>query len=90
MRAIVAAGGTIVHEWPIEKVLEVGDRATGTTVLADLYKRMKDTPVETDLDDLWRKLGIQVNNAVVTFDDRAPLAKIRKAITTPKKPATGG
>jgi hypothetical protein len=87
MRAIVATGGTIVHEWPIEKVLEVGDRATGTTVLADLYKRMKDAPVETDLDDLWRKLGIQVNNGVVTFDDNAQLAKIRKAITLPRKPA---
>jgi hypothetical protein len=88
MRAIVAAGGTIVHEWPIEKVLQVGDGATGTTVLADLYRRMKDTPVEFDLDDLWRKLGVQVKNGEVTFDDNAPLAKIRKAITTPRKSET--
>jgi hypothetical protein len=87
MRAIVAAGGTIVHEWPIEKVLKVGDRATGSTVLADLYNRMKGTPVETDLDDLWRKLGIQVKNGVVTFNDNAPLAKIRTAITVARKPA---
>src|ERR1039458_8231166 len=85
MRAIVAAGGTIVHEWPIEKVLKVGDRATGTTVLADLYNRMKATPVETDLDDLWRKLGIQVKNGVVTFNDDAPLAKIRTAITVARR-----
>ena len=85
MRAIVAAGGTIVHEWPIEKGLKVGDRATGTTVLADLYNRMKATPVETDLDDLWRKLGIQVKNGVVTFNDDAPLAKIRTAITVARR-----
>lgn len=85
MRAIVASGGTVVHEWPIEKVLEVGDRATGATVLADLYNRMKATPVETDLDDLWRKLGIQVKNGAVTFNDDAPLAEIRKAITAPRK-----
>jgi len=82
MRAIVSAGGTIVHEWPIEKVLKTGDHATGTTVLADLYNRMKATAVQTDLDDLWNKLGIQVSNGVVTFNDNAPLANIRKAITT--------
>jgi hypothetical protein len=87
MRAIVAAGGTIVHEWPIERVLKVGDRATGSTVLADLYNRMKAAPVETDLDDLWRKLGIQVKNGAVTFNDKAPLAQIRKAITQPRKPS---
>ena len=75
MRAIVDAGGTIVHEWPIEKVLEVGDHATGTTVLADLYNRMKDTPVETDLDDLWRKLGVQVNNGVVTVQRQSAAGK---------------
>jgi predicted metalloprotease with PDZ domain len=84
MRAIVEAGGVIVHEWPIEQVLKVGDQTTGGTVLADLYKRMKDAPVETDLDDLWRKLGVQVNNGVVKFDDQAPLARIRKAITAPR------
>jgi hypothetical protein len=65
----------------------VGDDATGSTVLADLYRRMKDTPVEIDLDDLWRKLGIQVTNGVVSFNDKAPLAHIRKAITVPRKPA---
>jgi hypothetical protein len=86
MRGIVEAGGVIVHEWPIEKVLEVGDRATGVTVLADLYNRMKATAVQFDLDDLWRKLGVEVNNGVVTFNDQAPLAKIRKAITEPRKP----
>ena len=86
MRAIVEAGGTIVHEWPIQHVLEVGDRATGGTELADLYNRMKAAPVATDLDDLWRKLGIQVINDAVTFNDQAPLAKIRKAITAPRKP----
>jgi hypothetical protein len=86
MRAIVEAGGVIVHEWPIEKILEVGERATGVTVLADLYNRMKATPVQFDLDDLWRKLGVEVNNGVVTFDDKAPLAKTRKAITEPRKP----
>ncbi len=85
MRAIMEAGGKIVHDWPIEKVFEVGDRATGSTVLADLYNQMKAAPVQTNLDELWRKLGVQVNNGVVTFNDKAPLANIRKAITEPRK-----
>jgi hypothetical protein len=87
MRGILEAGGNITEDWTVERVVEVGDRATGTTVLADLYKQMKTTAVHTDLDDLWRRLGVQVKNGAVTFDDRAPLAEIRKAITTPA--ATG-
>ena len=87
MRGIMAAGGTIDHEWPIERVLEAGDRAIGCTVLADLYRRMKDAPVEVDLNDLWQKLGISVKGNVVSFDDNAPLAAIRKSITIPKKPS---
>ena len=36
--------------WPI---LHVGDGATGTTVLSDLYQRWKDSPVNVNLDQLW-------------------------------------
>jgi hypothetical protein len=83
MRGILAAGGNITKDWPVERVAEVGDNSTGTTVLADLYMQMKATAVHTDLNELWRRLGVQVNNGVVTFEDRAPLAGIRKAITAP-------
>ena len=85
MRAILNAGGSIREEWPIESVLEAGDKATGTRVLTDLYNRMKAKAVHTDLNDLWRKLGIQVKDNVVTFDDKAPLANVRKAITASRK-----
>jgi len=85
MRAILAAGGNIIEDWPIEHVLEVGDKAVGGRVLRDLYSQMKAKPVQTDLNELWRKLGIQVNNGVVTFDDKAPLANVRKAITAPRR-----
>ena len=81
MRGILEAGGNITEDWTVERVVEVGDEATGTTVLADLYKQMRVTAVHTDLDDLWRRLGVEVKNGAVTFDDRAPLAEIRKAIT---------
>ena len=50
-------------------------------MIADLYWQMKATPVHTDLDDLWRRMGVQVKAGVVTFDARAPLAEIRNTIT---------
>ena len=81
MRGILNAGGNITEDWTVERVAEVGDRATGTTVIADLYRQMKATAVHTDLDDLWRRMGVQVKSGGVTFDDNAPLAEIRKAIT---------
>ena len=81
MRGILEAGGNITEDWTVERVAEVGDRATGTTVIADLYQQMKATAVHTDLDDLWRRLGVQMKNGAVTFNDGAPLAEIRKAIT---------
>lgn len=83
MRGILDAGGNITEDWTVERVAEVGDRATGTTVIADLYKQMKATAVHTDLDDLWRRMGVQVKNGSVMLDDHAPLAEIRKAITAP-------
>ena len=87
MRGILGAGGNITEDWSVERVFEAGDKATGTTVLADLYGQMKATAVHTDLQDLWLRLGVQTKNGAVTFDDHAPLADIRRAITSP--PANG-
>jgi len=86
MRGILETGGNITQDWTVDRVVEVGDQATGTTVLADLYQQMKTTAIHTNLDDLWRRLGVQAKNGAVTFDDRAPLAEIRKAITAPFSP----
>lgn len=86
LRGIVAAGGTIDKEWPITKALEVGDHATGTHVLEDLYSQMRDAPKPVDLDGLWRELGIERVADGVHFDDAAPSAAIRQAIArSPQK-----
>jgi hypothetical protein len=42
---------------------------------------MKATPVTVDLDGLWKKLGVKQVNGQVVFDDNAPLAAVRRAIT---------
>jgi len=86
LRGINHGGGNITEDWEIGKALAMGDKATGTTVLRDLYKEMRDKPAPADLDQLWKKLGIAVNDGTVTFNDKAPEASIRKAITAPKQP----
>jgi hypothetical protein len=83
IRAILADGGNGSESWPLDRVLEVGDKATGTTELKDLYEEMGPKPDNVDLNALWKLLGVNYNNGAVTFDDAARLAYVRQAITTP-------
>lgn len=80
LRAIREEGGTIEADWPIDRVLSVGDRATGVPVLRELYDEMKAKPVTVDLAALWRALGIQRRERTVVFDETAPLSAVRRAI----------
>ena len=87
LRGILAAGGTINDDWDIERAFAVGDKATGTTVLIDLYHQMRDQPDPVDLGALWKQLGISRDaNGTITFDSKAPLAQIRTAITQKQVP----
>jgi len=86
LRGINRGGGNITEDWEIEKTLALGDKATGTTVLRDLYRQMRDKPTPADLDQLWKKLGVDLKNRVVTYNDKALEAGIRKAIATPPGP----
>jgi hypothetical protein len=81
LRAILAAGGNIEANWPLERAFKTGDEATGVPVLTELYARMKAQAVQYDLRGLWNKLGIDSSDGV-SFNDRAPLAAVRRAITT--------
>jgi hypothetical protein len=82
LRGILAAGGNITEDWPLERVLRVGDEATGTHVLENLYEEMKNKPVIVNLASLWKELGVQRSqNGDISFADDAPLASIRKSIT---------
>jgi hypothetical protein len=84
LRGILNAGGDMREDWPLEKALETGDRAVGLNVLMKLYAQMRDHPMQVDLDSLWKQLGIQQEGDTVKFQDNAPLAQIREAITAPK------
>jgi hypothetical protein len=82
LRGINQAGGTIDVDWPLEKAFQIGDRATGTKTLMDLYGQMRAKPFPVDLPGLWKELGIRRQSDAVTFDDTAPLAAIRTKIMT--------
>lgn len=89
LRGILAADGSIAVNWPIHKVLSVADHATGTRVLAKLYRKMGERSfAPVNLDALWKQLGIRTLAKTVTFDNHAPLASIREAITTPEREAS--
>ncbi|WP_446742063.1 hypothetical protein [Silvibacterium acidisoli] len=84
-RGIVAAGGTIDHDWPVEKVLEAGDRATGTPVLTRLYRKWSQSPETVDLDALWKDLGVQSIQGEIHFNESAKLAAVRRMMEQPSR-----
>ncbi|HTQ54990.1 MAG TPA: hypothetical protein VMI94_11055 [Bryobacteraceae bacterium] len=93
LRAINRAGGRIDVDWPLERALEIGDKATGGKTLMDLYRKMGPQPMTVDLPGLWKQLGVRRENGRIVYDDRAPLAGTRRAImATRSQPgkATGG
>ena len=79
-RGILADGGTVEQNWPIERVMASADRAVGSTALSELYDQHRARPVPVDLDRLWRELGVRLKDNTIDFDPDAPLARIRERI----------
>ena len=79
---ILDAGGNGRADWSTARVVAEGDEATHTRALADLYAAMAEAPGDVDLDALWNDLGVVVAaDGSIAFDDTAPLAHIRRAMT---------
>jgi len=81
LKGVLAAGGNISARWSLGRTLDAADRAAGAPVLRELYAGMAARPVSPDLDRLWKRLGILVHAGRVDFDEDAPLAALRRAIT---------
>jgi hypothetical protein len=81
LRAILKETGGYGVDRDIAEVLKIGDSATGTHVLYDFYQKSRATAQSPDLDLLWTLLGVPPDPATQPFDDKAPLAAIRLAIT---------
>jgi hypothetical protein len=85
MRGVLAAGGNHEVDWPIDRILATADKAVGVNVLTKLHDEWGSKPVTPDLDALWRDLGLRLRDGSIEFDDTAPLAAIRMAITKAPK-----
>lgn len=81
LRGVTAAGYDMTRPAEIRTVLAVADQATGTSVMLDLYDEMRAQPVPATLEPLWAELGVAERDGKVIYDDRAPLAAIRQALT---------
>jgi hypothetical protein len=81
LRAILKESGGYGFEHDIVEVLRVGDAATGTHVLYGLYSQARTTAQSPNLDLMWTLLGVPEDPASQPFDERAPLAAVRAAIT---------
>jgi hypothetical protein len=75
-----AAAGNVERFESLDDLLAIGDRATGTNVLKELYARLAKAPGSEDLSLLWRRLGISRNGEAVGFDPEAPDAALRDAV----------
>ena len=82
MRAVLEKNGNIQTEAELTDLLTTGDKATGVPVLTELYNEWSAKPVTLDLSALWKQLGVISTGHAVRFDDDAPLAAVRRAITT--------
>jgi hypothetical protein len=82
LRGILNAGGDIRHDWPLADALRAGDQAAGVTVLSDFYAKWKDKPVDVDLPGMWKQLGVASTGRSVRLAEDAPLAAVRRAITS--------
>ncbi len=76
MQGVLERGGDYRVSWPLREILRVADAAVGQTTLTELYDKMKDHAVPTDLAALWRDLGV----TDAALRDDAPLAPVRRAI----------
>jgi hypothetical protein len=83
LRAINRRSGGNIPYWSVDELVAAGDEATGGHVLATLYGEMKATPLSVDLAGLFARLGVAEDEGRIVFDDRAPLAAIRRAMTAP-------
>jgi len=82
MQAILQKDGNITTEAELTDLLATGDKETGVPVLTELYREWSAKPIAPDLNALWKQLGVVSTGNSVRFDDSAPLASVRKAITS--------
>ncbi|HUA82196.1 MAG TPA: hypothetical protein VL997_17590 [Dyella sp.] len=84
LRAINRVSGGNTAFWSVEQAIHTGDAAVGSDAMASLYDALKDRPVVIDLQGALQQLGISEKEGVIRFDDSAPLAALRRSVTSPE------
>ena len=85
LRSIAHAGGFAGQHWPIERVLDVGDRGAGAPVMRTELAQLGETGARVDLAAEWARLGIRErapSRTPIQLDDRAPEAALRPRIAS--------
>lgn len=82
MRGLIDAGGSNAQRWAPREAFSAADKAVGVSAMRPLYDDMATSPHPVDLNAIYKQLGIKVGRGTVSFDDAAPLAHVRRAITT--------
>lgn len=83
LRAIAGMGPGTAVTVDLARALAAGDAATGTDVLQGLYRTLAAAAGTVDLAAQWRALGVARRpDGSIAYDDAAPLAWIRRAITS--------
>ncbi|MEM6958376.1 MAG: hypothetical protein AAF645_22020 [Myxococcota bacterium] len=80
VRGVVARGGVATRRWSMRRLLRVARAATGTNVLAQAYRRYALRATPDNLDRVFRRLGVSRRGDTVHLSDRAPLARMRRAM----------
>ena len=84
LRGMLREGGDVRAGWTLEQALSAADRGVGEglNVLSRLHAAQGTTPASVDLDALFRRLGVSRAGGRVLYDDAAPLASIRRALSS--------
>ena len=82
LAGIVRAGGSIEGTWTMQEILQTADAAVGTTTMSSLYADLSSNPRRVELDEIWRRLGVELSHGTVSYDETAPQAATRRAIVT--------
>lgn len=88
LRAILEDGGNATRIVNADWMIDACDRADAGDTMRRLARRYARAKAPVDLDEIWRRLGVVVENGAVRLDDGAPLARLRRAIES-GRPAPG-
>jgi hypothetical protein len=83
-RAILQRGGDTSVRWSLEQTLAAGDAALDQPSLSAAYARFAAAPVRVDLDALFRRLGVRLEDGQIRFDEAAELARVRRLMLAPE------